>query len=130
MLSWSISLFGILGIDVDLCSLYLYWATLSGPHTSKTALQDTYVCMYVLTDQLCGHIPKILTERIDLKFAHMLKCTKVFKPSLSSSILINLLNVTAEHDRQGQAAHRTMKSRSLQVKAIHNDTHKRQRLSS
>ena len=69
-----------------------------------------------MTDQLCGQLPKILTEQMDLKFAHMLKCTKVFKPSLSNSMPMDLLNVTADHDRQGQAAHRqysNVKSRAV-----------------
>ena len=36
-------------------------------------------------------------------------------PSLSNSMTMDLLNATADHDRQGQAAHRrdTVKSRTV-----------------
>ena len=38
-------------------------ASLSEPHTSVTALR-TWVCMYVCLS-VCGHIPKILNERVN-----------------------------------------------------------------
>ena len=49
-------------------------ASLSKPHTSMTALQDTCVCLFA-----CGHIPKIQIEQTEMKvhvhfkFAHVLK---------------------------------------------------------
>ena len=52
--------------------------SLSEPHTSVTALQDTCMCMSVCLFA-CGHIPKIEIERTetkvrtDFKFAHVLK---------------------------------------------------------
>ena len=70
-------------------------------HTSETALQDACVCM---SNPTCGHMPKILIERTDSKFAHMLK----LNVSLSNSTHMDLLNATVDHDRQGQAAHAQM----------------------
>ena len=55
--------------------------------------------------------------------------------SLSNSMTMNLLSATADHDRQGQAAHRryrkiTHELSSLQVRAMHNNTHKFRRFNS
>ena len=62
-----------------------------------------YVCLH-----MCGCILKILIEQTDtkdFKFAHVLKQIHVdmMNPSLSNS---TPMNVTVDHDKQGQAAHR------------------------
>ena len=48
---------------------------------------------------------------LHFKFAHVLKllCSvrvDMMDPSLSNSVPMDLLNATADHDRQGQAAHK------------------------
>ena len=44
--------------------IYIFGASLSEPHTSVTALR-TCVCMAVCLS-VCGHIPKILNERVEI----------------------------------------------------------------
>ena len=72
-------------------------ASLSEPNTSVTAL-CTCVCMYVSL-LACGHTPKIYIERTpdvkDFKFTHVLQ------HSVTNSTLMDLLKMTADHDRQG-----------------------------
>ena len=46
----------------------LIGGSLSEPHTSVTTLLDACVCAFVR-----GYIPKILIERTDFKFVHVLK---------------------------------------------------------
>ena len=49
-----------------LTSSTLIGTSLSEHHTNNTALQDACVCMLV-----CGHIPKILIERTDMKYTYI-----------------------------------------------------------
>jgi len=56
-----------------------------------------------------------LIERLNEKFAHVLKHTKAKSLTIYST-LMDLLNATADYDRQGQAAYRwynTVKYRTV-----------------
>ena len=80
----------------------LFGASLSEPHTSETAMQDTCVCMSVCL-RTWGHTLKFLIQRTNIyvhfKFAHMLKlfCAKLIW--WICHYLTPLLNATANHDR-------------------------------
>ena len=58
--------------------VWIIGASLSRPHTSEIALQDACVCM-----SACGHILKILIERMEtkvhvhFKFVHVLKLFEI-----------------------------------------------------
>ena len=71
-------------------------------------MQDACVCLSVcLCVAICQKLK--LNKRIrTFKFAHVLKLVDGHAGSLtiSNSTPMDLLNMTADHDRQGQAAHR------------------------
>ena len=79
---------------------------LSEPHTSVTTLFDACVCMLVC---LCVAIPKFKLNELMHQICTCAGAKSSHKSSnlsLSNSTLMDLLNATADHDRQWQAAHR------------------------
>ena len=91
---------------------YVYFkykhAKSGSPHTSRTALQDACICLSMTVYQNLNWT----NGYVHFEFAHMLKLARaqpvgIKNPGAKDIIIqVNTCMATADHDRQGQAAHR------------------------